>query len=108
MQQKKMKSQKFVPREKMSKKARRQLDLAGRKDWGGLSPVTRRSENPKAYNRKKVQKGWDLPPFEPSFFRDISKLAQATGLTKLFIGSCLEMIDRSDYLQNFCCRADIL
>lgn len=59
--------QKFVPREKLSKKARRQLDLASRKDWGALNPVTRRPENPKAYNRKKVQKRWDASPFEPSF-----------------------------------------
>ena len=58
----------FIPREKMSKKARRQLDLAARKNWGNISPITRRSENPKAYNRKKVQKEWCNPSSEPFYF----------------------------------------
>jgi hypothetical protein len=46
---------KFVPYGKLSKKKKRQLDLARRGGWGGMSPVTRRGENPKAYKRKKIR-----------------------------------------------------
>lgn len=48
--------EKFVPYEKLSKKKKRELDLKKRKTWGNVSPVTRRSENPKAYNRQKARK----------------------------------------------------
>ena len=43
--------EKFIPYEKLSKKKRRELDKARRGTWA-LNPVTRRPENPKAYNRK--------------------------------------------------------
>lgn len=43
----------FVPREKLSKKAKREQDNARRNTWGSTNPVTRRIENKKAYNRKK-------------------------------------------------------
>ena len=46
---------KFVPYGKLSKKKKRQLDLARRGGWGGMSPVTRRGENPKAYKREKIR-----------------------------------------------------
>ena len=46
---------KFIPYEKLSKKKKRELDLKKRKSWT-MSPVTRRPENPKAYNRKKARK----------------------------------------------------
>ena len=46
---------KFVPFEKLSKKKQRELNAIRRKDWNGLSPVTRKPENPKAYNRKRTQ-----------------------------------------------------
>lgn len=46
----------FIPRDKLSKKARRALDTARRKDWGALSPITRKSPNPKAYDRNKARK----------------------------------------------------
>ena len=47
--------EKFIPYEKLSKKQKRALDAARRGSWGGLSPVTRRPENPKAYKRKKAR-----------------------------------------------------
>ena len=47
--------QKFIPYEKLSKKEKRRLDAAKRGAWE-ISPVTRRPENPKAYNRKKAQR----------------------------------------------------
>ena len=46
---------KFVPYGKLSKKKKRELDRARRVGWGGMSPVTRRGENPKAYKRKKIR-----------------------------------------------------
>jgi hypothetical protein len=48
--------EKFVPYEKLSKKKKRELDLMRRRTWGAGSPVTRRPENPKAYNRKKARR----------------------------------------------------
>lgn len=45
--------EKFVPYEKLSKKKQRELDLKSRRDWNGVIPVTRKSENKKAYNRKR-------------------------------------------------------
>lgn len=43
---------KFIPRDKMSKKARKQLDEQQRATWG-FSPVTKKVESKKLYNRKK-------------------------------------------------------
>jgi hypothetical protein len=43
--------EKFVPFEKLSKKEKRKQNRLKRGAWGALSPVTRRSANPKAYNR---------------------------------------------------------
>ena len=45
----------FVPYEKLSKKKKRALDREKRGVWG-ISPVTRRPDNPKAYQREKAQK----------------------------------------------------
>lgn len=56
----------FIAYEKLSKKEKRKLDNAKRGNWGGMSPVTRRSDNPKAYNRKRAQ-DWkkELPGLRP-------------------------------------------
>lgn len=52
----------FIPYEKLSKKARRQLDQSRRRTWGQLNPVVRKPQNSNAYNRKRTQL-WkkDLP-----------------------------------------------
>ena len=42
---------KFIPREKLGKKARRALDAEKRATWG-FSPVTRKVENKKHYDRE--------------------------------------------------------
>lgn len=47
---------KFIPFEKLSKKQQKILNAQKRKNWNGVNPVTRKSENPKAYNRKKSRK----------------------------------------------------
>ena len=51
--------EKYIPYEKLSKKKRRELDARRRGSWNGFSPVTRRPENPKAYNRQKARKRSD-------------------------------------------------
>lgn len=48
--------EKFIPYDKLSKKARRELDARRRGTWGGLSPVTRKPPNPKAYDRNKAKR----------------------------------------------------
>ena len=47
--------EKFIPYEKLSKKEKRKMNLAKRQTWGSMSPVTRKTENSKAYNRRKAQ-----------------------------------------------------
>lgn len=49
----------FIPYEKLSKRKQRELAAKQRGNWGGLNPVTRKSENSKAYNRKKARKWSD-------------------------------------------------
>ena len=51
--------EKFIPYEKLSKKKQRELNARKRKTWGNVNPVTRRTENPKAYNRQKTRKWSD-------------------------------------------------
>ena len=43
---------KFRPKEKLSKKARKQLDAAKRETWS-VPPVTKKIESKKLYNRKR-------------------------------------------------------
>ena len=43
---------KFIPKEKLGKKARRQLDSEQRATWA-CSPVTKKVESKRLYNRKK-------------------------------------------------------
>lgn len=44
---------KFVPKGKLSKKARKELDRSRRETWD-FSPVTRKVESKKVYSRKKA------------------------------------------------------
>lgn len=50
---------KFIPFEKLSKKKQREQNAKWRGSWHGLNPVTRKPENPKAYNRRKARKWSD-------------------------------------------------
>lgn len=50
---------KFVPYEKMSKKQKREINKEKRNLWE-INPVTRKSENKKAYNRKKLRRDFDF------------------------------------------------
>ena len=50
-----MKKANYVPVEKRSKKEQKALNAEKRATWGSMNPVTRRPQNPKAYDRKKSQ-----------------------------------------------------
>lgn len=45
----------FIPREKLSKKARKELDAKARAIWP-INPVTRCPKSSKAYDRNKARK----------------------------------------------------
>ena len=61
--------EKFIPYEKLSKKKKRELDKARRGTWGSFDPVTRRPENPKAYNRRTAQGRYDDTDLAPFLFQ---------------------------------------
>lgn len=46
---------KFIPREKLSTKAQKEMDRRARATWG-ISPVSRKKEDKTKYNRKRVKK----------------------------------------------------
>ncbi len=47
--------ERYIPYEKLSKKKKRESDKKRRGGWGEINPITRKSENKKAYNRKKTE-----------------------------------------------------
>ena len=51
--------EKFIPFEKLSKKKQREQNAKRRGSWYGLSPVTRKPENSRSYNRRKARKWSD-------------------------------------------------
>ena len=79
--------EKFIPYEKLSTKKKRALDAGMRTVWV-ISPVTRKSEPPKAYNRKKAQKrtndsGSVLSVFTGSSFRKAGEYGILTAQSAL-------------------------
>ena len=84
--------EKFIPYEKLSKKKRRELAIARRESWGALNPVTRKPENPKAYNRKKARKWSDELPMTVPF--DLNYLSRTEYFT-LFPYFCADKRPRS-------------
>ncbi len=50
---------KFLSKEKMGKRKKRELDSAKRGTWAGVIPVTRTIENKKRYDRKKSPRRYD-------------------------------------------------
>ena len=60
--------EKYIPYEKLSKKGKRKLDSTKRGTWGELNPVTRKSENSRADNRKKMQNWRKELPDSASFY----------------------------------------
>lgn len=51
-----LKEDKFIPQDKMSKKAQKELNDKKRRTWGSTNPVTRVQPNKKAYDRKRDSK----------------------------------------------------
>ena len=94
--------EKFILNEKLSKKKRRELAIARRGSWGALNPVTRRPENPKAYNRKKARKWSDESPTTVPF--DLNYLSRIEYLT-LFPYFCA---DKRPRLSNFSTKPRIV
>ena len=84
----KEKMEKFTPYEKLSKKKKREIDARRRGGWGGINPVTRKPKNPRAYNRKAVQRRGD-PNFEPLLF-----FMGRSGETKAFRFYCQSLSHR--------------
>ncbi|MDR2650100.1 MAG: hypothetical protein LBB94_10350 [Clostridiales bacterium] len=60
---------KFIPRDKLSKKARCKLDARNRKTWGDLRPVTSVADNKKSYKRTKIR-NWTEEPQSGFFLYD--------------------------------------
>ncbi|MBP3411800.1 MAG: hypothetical protein J6K89_00915 [Oscillospiraceae bacterium] len=56
--------EKMIPFEKLSKKEQRKRNAAKRGSWGAVSPVTRKPDNPKAYNRRKAR-NWTREAHDP-------------------------------------------
>ena len=50
--------EKYIPYIKLSKRKKRANNARCRNGWGSLNPDTRRSENPKAYNRSREKKAF--------------------------------------------------
>ena len=59
--------EKFIPYEKLSKKKQRELNAQKRGTWYGIDPVTRKSKNEKAYDRRKARK-WSDDSFHDRAF----------------------------------------
>lgn len=87
--------EKFTPYEKLSKKKQRELATKRRRNWCGLNPVTRKPENPKAYNRKKARK-WSEDSSTTVPF-DLDYLSRTAYLT-LFLYFCA---DKRPSFSNF-------
>lgn len=45
----------FVPFDKLSKRAKKDLMSKKRVTWGSFNPITRRTDDKKKYNRKKIR-----------------------------------------------------
>jgi len=54
-----MKMNRFLPREKMSKREKRALDKTKRQVWAGINPVTRKTDNKRAYDRRRSPRWYD-------------------------------------------------
>jgi hypothetical protein len=49
----------FIPSDKLSKKAKRKLDKSKRQTWESVKPVTRKIESKKLYKRRKPSRWID-------------------------------------------------
>lgn len=84
---------KFIPFAKLSKRKQRELAVARRGDWRGVNPVTRRPENPKAYDRKKARK-WSEDSGTALFAFPGRELVPPAALLTLPAGRCYALIGK--------------
>ncbi|MDR0325479.1 MAG: hypothetical protein LBI19_05215 [Oscillospiraceae bacterium] len=54
--------QQYIPLEKRSKREQREYHAARRGSWGDVNPVTKKSPDPKVYNRKKHRQRYQHEP----------------------------------------------
>ena len=54
--------QQYIPLEKRSKREQREYHDKQRGSWYGVKPVTRKTQNSKAYNRKKSERWFEHEP----------------------------------------------
>lgn len=85
--------EKFIPFDKLSKRKKREHLAKRRKTWGGISPVTKKPNNPKEYKREKARK-WsddtttDVPYiFILRYFMETLKYSADISVKKSFFGS---------------------
>ena len=53
---------KYVPLDKRSKQKQKEFHDSQRRGWGDLNPITRKTANQKAYNRKKSERWHEYEP----------------------------------------------
>ena len=73
---------KYVPIAKQSKRKQKEHHAAQRKDWGNVNPLTRKSPNLKAYNRKKSERHYEHECHSDFFISRVPKLSKS--LSQLF------------------------
>ena len=96
-----IKEDKFVPRDKMSKKDRKELDNQKRNTWGNTNPVTRVQPNKKAYDRKRDKKIED-ESLEESVLNESSDGWDESKLDELKY--ILDKLENLNYEINNCVR----
>lgn len=92
--------EKFIPSEKLSKKRQRAQNAARRGRWYGLNPVTRKSENSRAYNRQKARK-WRF--HDRAFY-----YAQRGGFHLLFCAWAMCSLRSATHFRSAPCRGALL
>ena len=86
-----LKEDKFVPQDKMSKKAQKELNDKKRGTWGNTNPVTRVQPNKKAYDRKR-----DKKVIEEDFENKDSEEYLGVDEVKRFVNAREKLLDISD------------
>ncbi len=69
--------EKFIPYEKLSKRKKRELDSKKRGSWHGVSPVTKRAESKKTYNRKRALHWKDELPLQGSLILRVYRVRRS-------------------------------
>lgn len=76
--------QRYIPLEKRSKREQKECHTSKRGNWGDVNPVTRKTPNLKAYNRKKSERWFEHEPHSDFLFSRYS-LKGSTTPSKRFL-----------------------